>query len=202
MTPISNSGISDAALSAATGRTWAEWFVVLDAQGAAGAPATAGGPAKPAWRHPLIARWLHDECDVDPWWCQGITVGYEQARGLRQPGQRADGTFEVSVSKTFQLEQTQALDVVIAVVSASLGAPERRSSTAAYATARWPVTGQIGAAAHGGSLLATANPTRNGRTSVSLTNQRLSDVDAAAPVKMALTAWLAAAGFEAARGLG
>ena len=31
---------------------------------------------------------------------------------------------------------------------------------------------------------------------------RVGDVDAAAPVKMALTAWLAAAGFEAARGLG
>ncbi|TFD53473.1 hypothetical protein E3T55_05535 [Cryobacterium frigoriphilum] len=204
MTPISSSseGISDAALSAATGRTWAQWFAVLDEQGAPGAPAHGRSPSTPAWPHPQIARWLQTEQGVDAWWCQGITVGYEQARGLRLPGQRADGTFEVSASKTLPLEQTRALDVVVAVLSASLGAPASRSSTAAYATARWPLPGQVGAVARGGSLLATANPTKNGRTSVTLTNQRLADPDMAAPVKMALSAWLAAAAFEAARGLG
>lgn len=35
------------------------------------------------------------------WWAQGITVAYEQHIGRRVPGQRADGTFEVSVSKTY-----------------------------------------------------------------------------------------------------
>src|SRR5690606_42038639 len=29
-----------------------------------------------------------------------LTVGYEQARGMRQPGQRPDGTFDANVSKT------------------------------------------------------------------------------------------------------
>lgn len=203
MTPISSSeGISDEALTTATGHTWAEWFEILDGQGAAGAPAHDGRPRTPAWPHPQIARWLHDERGVDAWWCQGITVGYEQARGMRQPGQRADGTFEVSASKTLPLEQAQALDVLVAVLSASLGAPASRSSTAAYATARWPLPGQIGAVARGGSLLATANPTKNGRTVVTLTNQRLADAAALAPVKIALTAWLAAAGFEATRALG
>lgn len=204
MTPISSSseGISDAALSAATGRTWAHWFAVLDEQGAAGAPASAGRPRGPGWPHPQIARWLHDEHGVDAWWCQGITVGYEQARGMRLPGQRADGTFEVSASKTLPLEQAEALDVVIAVLTASLGAPASRSSTAAYATARWSLPGQSFAVGRTGSLLATANPTKNGRTSVTLTNQRLADAEAAGPVKIALTAWLDAAGFEAARRLG
>ncbi|MFC5929611.1 hypothetical protein D6T64_17420 [Cryobacterium melibiosiphilum] len=204
MTPINSSseGISDEALIAATGRSRDDWFALLDEQGMAGAPAHGRWPSKPAWPHPQIARWLHDEHGVDAWWCQGITVGYEQARGLRRPGQRADGTFEVSASKTFALEQTQALDVVVAVLTASLGAPSSRSSTAAYATARWPLPGQIGATESGGSLLATANPTKNGRTSVTLTNQRLADPGALAPVKIALTAWLAAAGFEATRALG
>ena len=34
------------------------------------------------------------------WWAQGVTVGYERARGLRAPGQRRGGLFEVNASKT------------------------------------------------------------------------------------------------------
>ena len=34
------------------------------------------------------------------WWAQGVTVGYEQARGLRDPGQRRGGLYEVNASKT------------------------------------------------------------------------------------------------------
>ena len=40
------------------------------------------------------------EHGVDGWWAQGVTVAYEQARGLRAPGQRRGGLFEVSASKT------------------------------------------------------------------------------------------------------
>lgn len=34
------------------------------------------------------------------WWAQNVTVAYEQHAGRRVPGQRNDGTFDVSVSKT------------------------------------------------------------------------------------------------------
>jgi hypothetical protein len=37
---------------------------------------------------------------VDGWWAQGVTVGYERARGLRAPGQRRGGLFEATASKT------------------------------------------------------------------------------------------------------
>lgn len=50
--------------------------------------------------------------------------------------------------------------------------------------------------------MASANPTKNGRTSVGLTHQRLANADAVAPAKAALSAWLTAAAFKAARGLG
>jgi uncharacterized protein YndB with AHSA1/START domain len=79
---------SDDVLQANTGRTWDEWFALLDRWGAADR------------RHPEIARWLNEEQGVDGWWAQGVTVGYEQARGLRVPGQRRGGLFEVSASKT------------------------------------------------------------------------------------------------------
>src|SRR4029453_16573011 len=79
---------SDDVLRANTGRTWDEWFILLDRWGAAERP------------HPEIARWLNEEQGVPGWWAQGVTVGYEQARGLRAPGQRRGGLFEVNASKT------------------------------------------------------------------------------------------------------
>ena len=79
---------SDEVIRANTGRTWDEWFALLDAWGAAQRP------------HPEIARWVVEEHGVDGWWAQGVTVGYEQARGLRAPGQRRGGLFEVNASKT------------------------------------------------------------------------------------------------------
>ena len=79
---------SDEVLAANTGRAWDEWFALLDAWGAVERP------------HPEIARWLVEEHQVGGWWAQGVTVGYEQARGLRAPGQRRGGLFEVNASKT------------------------------------------------------------------------------------------------------
>jgi hypothetical protein len=79
---------SDEVLRANTGRTWDEWFALLDRWGAAQRP------------HPEIATWLNQEHGVGGWWAQGVTVAYEQARGLRAPGQRRGGLFEVSASKT------------------------------------------------------------------------------------------------------
>ena len=66
----------------ATGRTREAWHELLDAAGATG------------WTHREIAAWLVTGHGVDGWWAQGLTVGYEQARGMRVPGQRPDGTFE------------------------------------------------------------------------------------------------------------
>lgn len=79
---------ADAVIQANTGKTWDEWFAVLDRWGAVERP------------HPEIARWVHEEHGVDGWWAQGVTVAYEQARGLRAPGQRRGGQFEVNASKT------------------------------------------------------------------------------------------------------
>ena len=49
--------------------------------------------------HTALARHLYDEHGVPGWYCQGITVAYERARGARAQNQRCDGAFEVSVSK-------------------------------------------------------------------------------------------------------
>ena len=72
----------------ATGRNRDEWFELLDEWGATGR------------EYREIADWLTGEHDVSKWWAQKLIVEYEQERGLRPPGVRPDGTFEVGASKT------------------------------------------------------------------------------------------------------
>lgn len=80
--------MSDEAVAAKTGHTWAEWFRILDAAGARKLP------------HRDIARLLHGKYKVPSWWAQMVTVEYERARGLRAVHQTAAG-FVASVSRTF-----------------------------------------------------------------------------------------------------
>jgi uncharacterized protein YndB with AHSA1/START domain len=89
-------GLSEAALRRATGKGWAEWLAALDAWDAA----TKG--------HPAIARHLQEAHGLDGWWAQGVTVGYERARGLRARHQKADG-FAAGVSRTFPVPAERLL---------------------------------------------------------------------------------------------
>ena len=75
---------------AATGRTYAQWFALLDAAGAAG------------MTHAQIARALVDEHGVPGWGAQSVTVEYERARGRRAVHQNARGEFYAGVSKTIR----------------------------------------------------------------------------------------------------
>jgi hypothetical protein len=77
----------DDAVREATGRTWAEWFAVLDEAGAADKP------------HAEIVAILAQHHAVGPWWQQMVTVGYERARGLRQKNQTTAG-YQVGASRT------------------------------------------------------------------------------------------------------
>jgi uncharacterized protein YndB with AHSA1/START domain len=81
-------GISDDAVKKATGCDWKAWLYVLDKAGCA------------KMRHKEIAELVHDRWPkIGGWWSQMVTVGYEQARGLREKNQKSDG-FTVSSSKT------------------------------------------------------------------------------------------------------
>jgi hypothetical protein len=82
-------GMSDDAVAAKTGRTWTKWVALLDRANAQ------------KMTHNAIATLLHEKHDVPGWWCQMITVGYERIRGLRAHGQRRDGRWEASKSKTY-----------------------------------------------------------------------------------------------------
>jgi hypothetical protein len=183
MAGVSGQNISDDRMLEATGRTREAWHELLDAEGATG------------WKHPQIASWLRDEHGVDGWWAQGITVGYEQARGMRLPGQLADGTFTTSSSKTVGLPQPAALELVIAAYSESSGRePSSVSPEAKHPTARWKLD-------DGSQVLATVSPVGE-KSRVSLTRLKLTSPDQLEPAKDALAVVLGVVASRADNSVG
>jgi hypothetical protein len=81
-------GMADEKVKAKTGRDWTEWVRTLDAAGAATRPRSD------------IVRHVADLGTPD-WWTQMVTVGYERIKGLREIGQRHDGGYAASKSRTF-----------------------------------------------------------------------------------------------------
>ena len=84
-------GKSDETIASGTGKTWDEWFAILDSWGAT------------ERSHTEIARYVREELDVPGWWAQTVTVGYERGRGMRGVNERAGGGFYVGVSKTLPI---------------------------------------------------------------------------------------------------
>jgi len=82
--------ISDVAIKAKTGRQWQQWFSILDKAGAM------------KMRHNEIAEYLYEKRGMPSWWCQMVSVTYEQERGLRKVHERIDG-YSVSASKTYEV---------------------------------------------------------------------------------------------------
>jgi uncharacterized protein YndB with AHSA1/START domain len=81
-------GIGSEAVKKATGCDWDTWFKALDYSGCRD------------MSHKEIAAFIHKRWPkVGGWWSQMVTVGYEQARGLRQKNQSM-GSWRVSSSKT------------------------------------------------------------------------------------------------------
>jgi uncharacterized protein YndB with AHSA1/START domain len=53
------------------------------------------------WSHGEIAAHVREKYEIPGWWAQGVTVGYERIKGLRAVGQRRDGSFAATKSRTF-----------------------------------------------------------------------------------------------------
>jgi uncharacterized protein YndB with AHSA1/START domain len=87
---VAEPGMSDEAIQRGTGKGWDEWFALLDAWDGT------------AHNHTEIARHVYETYGIDGWWAQGVTVGYERARGMRALHERPDG-FSMNASKTFSV---------------------------------------------------------------------------------------------------
>lgn len=65
-------GISDKSVQQKTGKTWAEWFSLLDQW-----------PVKERG-HTRTAKYLREEHGLEPWWAQAVSIRDEWERGLRE----------------------------------------------------------------------------------------------------------------------
>jgi uncharacterized protein YndB with AHSA1/START domain len=89
--------MSDQAVQAKTGKTWPEWFAILDKAGAR------------ELDHKGIVAYLVKQHDVGPWWQQMVTVNYERARGMREVHQKPTG-YSISRSKTLAVPLEQLFE--------------------------------------------------------------------------------------------
>jgi hypothetical protein len=94
-------GISDDVIKKNTGCGWEKWVRSLDYHGAATLP------------HREIAEIVRTKYKVGDWWTQYVTVGYERIKGLRERGQRRDGTYEVSKSRTVDVSVKELFEACI-----------------------------------------------------------------------------------------
>jgi hypothetical protein len=89
--------MSDAAVAAKTGRTWASWVTALDRAGAR------------RLSHKEIAELVHARFGVGPWWAQSVTVGYERLTGKRANLEKVGG-FAASNSLTVAADLERLYD--------------------------------------------------------------------------------------------
>lgn len=87
-------GMRDDAVRKATGKTWQQWFAILDRAGAR------------KLDHRGIVAIASKHCDSG-WWRQMVTVEYERSRGLREKYETTAG-FQISRSKTFAVPVARA----------------------------------------------------------------------------------------------
>jgi uncharacterized protein YndB with AHSA1/START domain len=92
---------SEQAVLGATGRERKQWFALLDAWDAK------------TRTHRDIAAWLMSDHKIENWWAQTLTVDYERARGLREPGAKRDGTFSITASVTVGVSAKRAFDALV-----------------------------------------------------------------------------------------
>lgn len=88
----------------ATGKSWEDWLKFL---GKIDAKNLSHPEIAHAVYERLVKSGVFDDSAADQagrqnssgWWSQGVTVAYEQQIGRRKPGQRSDGSYEISVTK-------------------------------------------------------------------------------------------------------
>ncbi len=149
----------------ATGRTWGQWLQFMDSIDARHLD------------HHRIALKVYEELDGTieqlGWWTQAVTVAYEQYIGRRIPGQRPDGTFQTSVSRSTTLGMQQLMDRWTAFATADETVRDivaerdvRVSGTDRRIT--WRTRAEDGS-----SVVVTSEPKKNGTASLVATQMGL-----------------------------
>lgn len=167
-------GMSDAVVKEKTGCQWDRWVKSLDHHGAAMLP------------HREIVDLVQTKYKVGDWWAQMVTVGYERIKGLRARGQRRDGSYEATKSRTFNVP-------VATLHHAFADAPMRRrwlsENGVKVRTSTPPKSIRLGFA--DGSIVAVGFTAKgDAKSAVALSHAKLSSKEEVEKVKAAWGEWL------------
>lgn len=157
--------VGDEAVKKATGKDWAEWLSVID---------KAGGRKM---NHKQIVAFLDANHKVSGWWIQMVTVGYEQARGLRDLHETPGG-FQVGGNKT--------VNVPVAVLFEAFANDRRREAWLGdWLKVRRATKPKSARFDFKGGTLVSANfyAKGAGKSNVGLNHLKLKDAKAAAKMK-------------------
>jgi hypothetical protein len=160
-------GTSDASIKEKTGCTWERWVYALDRQGAE------------EMSHRDIASLVNTKYKLDGWWSQTVTVGYERIKGLRVRGQRRDGSYEATKSRTFNVPVTVLFD---AWADASIRRRWLNGATVKVRTATAPKSMRLGWA-DGGIIAVGFIPKGTSKSVVAVAHAKLPDKATADRVK-------------------
>ena len=160
-------GMSDAVIKEKTGCTWDRWVFALDHYRAA------------EMSHGEIAKLVKTKYKVGDWWSQMVTVGYERIKGMRARGQRLDGTYEASKSRTYDVP-------VKTLFEAWADVPTRKKwleeADVKVRTANAPKTMRLGW--NDGTIVAIGfTPKGKSKSSVALAHTKLPDAESANRLK-------------------
>jgi len=97
--------ISDESVKKATGKTWSEWFSILNKSGAK------------KMEHKTVAELLYKRYGLSLWWSQMVTVQFEQEIKGRKRHETATG---------YQISKSITLDSSIAKIFHSINSPIKR----------------------------------------------------------------------------
>lgn len=154
------------AIEETTKITWSEWLKYLD-----------GIKAKDL-SHKEIANQVYEKLKGTvanaSWWAQSVAVAYEQHIGRRKPGQRNDGTYEVSVAKTMTGSMDEAMQAWLKYF-------DNRTEFEGAAITKPPATSQTDKRSHWGCGLedgsrvnVDVSPKTNNKVLLSITHIKLS----------------------------
>jgi hypothetical protein len=170
---VSDPETSNERVIEATGRGWDQWCSIIDAE------------LGPGTVHSTIAAHLVEHHGVDRWWAQTVTVGYERIKGLRLKHQMADGTFTAGRSRTVAIDGELLRKMLLA---------EREELFPGFETElrSKPESKSIRIAIGPGTAEIALEPTRDGRTRVTVAHAKLPTSIEVAAWREYWSGWLAA----------
>jgi hypothetical protein len=163
----------DDAIRSGTGKGWDEWCDLIEAW-----PGHVDG-------HTAIARHVLDNYEINGWWAQGVTVGYERITGLRLPHQMADGTFTASKSRTVDIDVDAIRDLLLSDEGRSDLFPGMTTELRSR-----PTTKVLRVAVGPGVALFTFEAAKDARTKLTVTHEKLPTYDDVEEWKFYWSDWL------------